>query len=412
MSNWSSEFKKFCKGKITDEDTQLWREVTRKLMNSLELGENLFPKTVVGTVVITLNGRIIATHGTGEESKETYYYGLNPEDLTAINGVVRLTDRYTKKKFETKTSSNIQKSFEFMLSFLRRIRFDAYTQSLQLSADKGILEGALSMHNIKKITVNSNPILCTLDLVTGDYVLARDHIDDYLKCVRWQNPEITADIKPYVISQLEMNTVDSVSDSIDYYLQRGSRKHVYMNEFTTFFTLPKGLTDIVPVAVKFPEDMPKVTQSGVKLVNNLDNEIFDLLCSTNSIPMNNVYCHCPVDVLSSNDTKVQFHERLCKFQESVRAKVFSAPSLNGSFDSTVQVACASKKDIFELTDIHFSNYSFGVMNFILSCMLKSGVGTIMPYSTDHTDMNSDELSPFSRSLKTQILSRSRQLTLV
>ena len=114
-----------------------------------------------------------------------------------------------------------------------------------------------------------------------------------------------------------------------------------------------------------------------------------------------MYCDYTGLPFSSN-AKMEFNERLMRFKESVSRKVFSAPSLSGSFDNIVQVACATKKDIFELTDIQFYNYSFGVMNFILSCMLKKEVGSIMPYSVSRTAS-----SPFNNSLRSQITFRNR-----
>lgn len=401
MSSWGSEFRKFCSSRLTEEETQLWKTVRQKLINSIELHENLFPKTVVGTVLITLNGRVMSIQGSGEESSESYYYGLNPDDLTAVNGMVRLNDRYMKKAFETKAGLNLSKSYEFMYSFIKTLQIDAFTKSIQLKADLGILSGALSMYNIPKITVNSNPILCTLDLITGDYILAKEHPEKYAECVAWQDPNTKVSIAPYVKSQLNMTTVNSVSDSIDYYLVRGLRKHTYKSEFTTFFTLPKGLTDVVPVAVKFPEEAIKETKSGITMVNNLDSIIFDTLCNKNLIPIKEMYCDYTGLTFAEN-AEVEFNERLMRFKESVSRKVFSAPSLSGSFDNIVQVACATKKDIFELTDIQFYNYSFGIMNFILSAMLREEVGSLMPYSVSRTVS-----SPFNNYLKSQITFRNR-----
>lgn len=400
MANWSVDFKKFSAGRVSKKSLSIWNEIKQKLTRSLENGENLFPKTVVGTVSITLNGRLIQVSGTGEEEKEKFYYGLNPNDLTATNGMVRLTDRFTKKPFETKYSDNIQKSFEFMLGFLNLLRVDAFTVAFNLKADINVLEAALEANKIPKLTVNSNPVLCTLDIITGDYILADKYPEIYSNCVSWNNPNTTMSVKDAITPFIEVNKVSSLSDYLEYYLQKGSRKRFKLSEFTKFFTLPKGLTDIVPVAIRFPEEPVKVTQSGINLVNNLDNVIFNKLCS-DDITVRDLYCDF-TDAGLSDTPDVDFYENFKIFQKSVKNKIFYAPSLSGGTDTKVEVACASKKDIYELTGIQFNNYSIGIMNLILSCMLKEKLGKFRPYSVSRIATSS-----FNSTLEREIKARNR-----
>lgn len=404
--SWSSEFKKFCLNKLSDEEEQLWKTVKSTLMMSIEAGENLFPRTIVGTVVVTLNGRIMTTTSEEDNKIVKYIYGLNPDDLTAVNGNVRLNDKFSQKKFKTQVSENHQKSFAFMLSFIKSLSVDAYSKSIALKADLNLLQGNLSRYNIPEITVNSNPTLCTLDLITGDYILAQEHLEDYINCVSWQDARRNADKGSYVRTLMAINKVDSVSDLMEYYFKRGSRKHSYKNEFTTFLTLSKGLTDIVPIAVKFPKEDDKTTKSGIGLVNNLDSDLFDIICGDGRISANSINCDLTGEDFNYRDTiKYDFIAKLEKFRNSAKVKVFSAPSLSNSYDEIVKIACVTKKDIFELTDIKFNTYSFGVMNFILSCLFKQDIGKILPYT-----LRRGENTSFNQYLKNQIKVRGREFS--
>lgn len=386
------------------EEDELWLFLRRTLSNSLELNENLFPKTVINTIVITLNGRIMGKIIEEKDTRVKYYYGINASDLTASQGLSRLSDKFTRKKFDEESGNH--KSFAFMLSFIKSLKVDAFSESLGLVANRQFLLGTLSRLGIPQLKVKANPILCTLNLETGDYVLAKNNLEDYIQCVSFKRAEEQTDKSDYVERSLLINEFGSFSDSVEYYLRRSSRKNLKRAEFAEFLTLDKGLTDIVPISVKFPTVYPKLNNSGIEVVSDLDGHIFEKLCGDSQIAVDSLNIQLTGDeVLYADSIKGNFLLKLNTFRESAKKKIFLGPSLSGSVDDVVKIACVTRKDILDFVDIHFNNYSFSVMYYILNCILNNDVSKLLPYTIQH-----DSGTPFNSFLRHVISQSGRQAT--
>lgn len=370
--SWYSNFEIYAK-KHGITNFGIWKDIREVLKKSVMEKENLFPINAVKNVLITLNGKNIFTvKETKDGEKEKYLFALDSSDITAENGIVRLVSGYRSKAFRTRDDDGEEKSFLFMIEFINKLRVDSFIRDIGLDVKDDILMGTLSRYNIEHYRVNSNPLLCTLDIVTGDYILATEHLDDFVNAVK-SNSRI--DLKEYTKLMLEMNKVSSISDSMEYFLARSARRRMYDTRYTLYSTLRTGLTDIVPICAEFPSVGEKRLSSGITLVNNLDNVVFNAITQESKPKL---FCDTKGE-FDSDSAKIEFRESLDMFRESAKKKVFEAPGI-GSNDEVIKVCCASKKDIYELTKIRFKTYSFSIMNFILSCLFKEEIGSIIPYS--------------------------------
>ena len=327
-----------------------------------------FPKTVSGYPAIFLNGRLLqlrsyVTNDDGvRELSSTNFVGLNLNS-TRVE-FVKLKPNFSIKKFTVDSAESMNR---FVNSIWREVTLDSFTNKCNFSVNIEVLRSKLSANGIPDCKLEINPIIKTLNIYTGDYLLYKEKPADFFDIISIRDAEQISAKDKAKVAELYISRFKSFAsaDIVSYYMLKSMNKQTKVvtdkvtgkniYQFVEYLSLKSGLTDIVPIAFKFPEVETQYT-GDIGYATSLPSDIYDILVDDGKF-------NKAIGELASlsGDSSMEidsYIELIRTFRNKVKDRIFDAPTV-GTLDSTVKAMCATKYELYELTGIIFKNYRVG-----------------------------------------------------